>query len=368
MARVTDTEPFSAMPEQASAIRVTDIRKRFKAFGSFDSSHKSSLSAASRYFGKFVGRGGRRLTALDGVNLEVRNGEVFGLLGPNGAGKTTLIKILSTLVLPDSGSALICGVDVVKSPRAALKKVQSVMAGATGFDNRLTGRQNLEFSADLYGIPHEVARAKIDELLRFSKLEAFGDEMLQKYSTGMWRKLLVCRTLLSNAPVLLFDEPTANLDPVAASEFRNYIKNDLAKAKGRTILLATHNLWEAEQICDRIALLRKGRVITTGTPAEIRNRVADDVNLSLVIANELNGSAEKLLEGVRGVAGVVGAQLEHDSPDGYSRIRVEGRVKELDYNSLFQKVISMDFQIRSVETSQVSLEQAFLKLNEEAAN
>jgi len=367
MASGSSAEPILTEPEHISAIRVTDLRKRFRARASFDSAHKSSLSAASRYFGKIVGRGGGRFTALDGVNLEVQDGEVFGLLGPNGAGKTTLIKILSTLVLPESGSALICGVDVVKNPRAALRKVQSVMAGATGFDNRLTGRQNLEFSADLYGIPHELAKVKIDELLHFSHLEAFSGEMLQKYSTGMWRKLLVCRALLSDAPVLLFDEPTANLDPVSAAEFRNYIKNDLARTEKKTILLATHNLWEAEQICDRIALLRKGRVIMTGTPDEIRDKVADEVNLSLVIANNLNGSAEKLLEGVRSVDGVLGAELQRDPLNGHSKIHVEGK-KELDYNSLFQKVISMNFQIRSIETSQVSLEQAFLKLNEEAAN
>jgi ABC-2 type transport system ATP-binding protein len=191
--------------------------------------------------------------------------------------------------------------------------------------------------------------------------------MLQKYSTGMTRKLLVCRALLSEAPVLLFDEPTANLDPVAAAEFRTYIKNDLARARGRTILLATHNLWEAEQICDRIALLRKGKVIMTGTPDEIRSKVAEGVNLSLVIENNMNGSAAMLLEGVRSVVGVLNAQFEPDSANGHSKIRVEG-VKELDYNSLFQKVISLNFQIRSIETSQVSLEQAFLKLNEEASN
>jgi ABC-2 type transport system ATP-binding protein len=232
---------------------------------------------------------------------------------------------------------------------------------------RLTGRQNLEFSADLYGIPREAARSKIDELLQFSQLEPFAREMLQKYSTGMTRKLLVCRALLSDAPVLLFDEPTANLDPVAASEFRNHLKNDLARSKGRTIVLATHNLWEAEQICDRIALLRKGKVIMTGTPSEIRNQVESGVNLSLLIANNLNGSAERLVEKIRSVDGVVAVQIECNLTNGCSKINVEGR-RELNYNILFQRVMSMNFQIRSIETSQVSLEQAFLKLNEEATS
>ena len=344
-----------------------DLRKSFRTFGSFDSGHASSFAAARRYLGKLTGRGEGRFTALDGVNLEVQDGEVFGLLGPNGAGKTTLIKILSTLVLPDSGRALVCGVDVVKNPRAALKKLQSVMAGNTGFDVRLTGRQNLEFSADLYGIPRDLAKARIDELIRFSHLEAFEGEMLQKFSTGMTRKLLVCRALLSDAPVLLFDEPTANLDPISAAEFRTFIKNGLSRTEKKTIVLATHNLWEAEQICDRIALLRKGRVIMTGTPNEIREKVADVVNLSLTIARNLNGSAERLLEAVRGVDGVLTAAVEPDSLSGYSKIRIEG-VNGLDYNSLFQRIMSMSFQIHSIEASQLSLEQAFLKLNTEAAN
>ena len=362
-------EPLFATPVRPTAIRVTDLRKTFKAFGAFDSNHTSSLSAASRYIGKLTGRGEGKFTALDGVNLEVQEGDVFGLLGPNGAGKTTLIKTLSTLVLPDSGSALVYGVDVVKNPRAALKKVQSVMAGNTGFDVRLTGRQNLEFSADLYGIPRDVAKRKIDELLEFSHLRSFAGEMVQKYSTGMTRKLLVCRALLSEAPVLLFDEPTANLDPVAAAEFRSYIKNDLARSKGRTILLATHNLWEAEQICDKIALLKKGRVIMTGTPSEIRNKVAEGVSLSLIVSKKPNGNAEKLLATIVKVEGVASAQIEpeRDSNNGFSRVKIEG-VKDLDYNSLFENIISMSFRIRSIETSQMSLEQAFLKLNEEVVN
>jgi ABC-2 type transport system ATP-binding protein len=166
--------------------------------------------------------------------------------------------------------------------------------------------------------------------------------------------------------VLLFDEPTANLDPVSASEFRSYIRNGLAKAEKKTILLATHNLLEAEQICDRIALLRNGRVIMTGSPKEIRDNVAEGVSLSLVIANSLNGSADGLLQEVRNVRGVVNAHMEREASNGHSKIRVEG-ARELDYNSLFQLVTSMKFQIHSIDATQLSLEQAFLKLNEKAA-
>jgi len=347
-----------------SAVRVTNLTKTFRTFDSLDSSHTSSFLLLLR---KLTGIGGGKFTALDGVNLEVRKGEVLGLLGPNGAGKTTLIKILSTLVLPDSGSVTVYGVDAVKNPRASLKMLQAVMAGNTGFDVRLTGRQNLEFSADLYGMPSDVAKAKIDELIGFCHLQGYEDQMLQKFSTGMTRKLLVCRALLSNAPVLLFDEPTANLDPVSAAEFRQFIKNSLSKTEKKTIMLATHNLWEAEQICDRIALLKRGKVVMTGTPKEVREMVGDAVNLSLILGTTLNGSAEGLLEEVRGVDGVRMAEVEQDAITGNSRIRIEGRT-DLDYNSLFNRIITRNLQIQSVESSQLSLEQAFLKLNTEAEN
>jgi len=349
------------------AILVANLRKSFRTFGMFDSGHTSSFAAARRYLAKLTGRGEGRFVALNGVDLEVQNGEVFGLLGPNGAGKTTLIKILSTLVLPDSGTAVVCGVDVVKNPRAALKKLQSVMAGNTGFDVRLTGRQNLEFSADLYGIPRDVAKARIDALIRFSHLERFESEMLQKFSTGMIRKLLVCRALISNAPVLLFDEPTANLDPVSAAEFREFIKNSLSRDEKKTVVLATHNLWEAEQICDRIALLRKGKVILTGTPKEVRAKVADVVNIALTLGQTLNGSAEGLLAAIMRVDGILTAEVEPDSVGNHSKILLEG-MNGLDYNSLFQTIMSMDFQIKSIEASQPSLEKAFLKLNTEATS
>ena len=156
-------------------------------------------------------------------------GGVFGLLGPNGAGKTTLIKILSTLVLPDSGHALVGGIDVVQRPRASLRILQTVLSQNAGFEVRLSGRQNLEFYAALYGVPKDVAKEKIEELLGFTGLADRADVVFQKYSTGMARRLLVARALLSSATILVFDEPTSSLDPVSASEFRKLIKEELVR-------------------------------------------------------------------------------------------------------------------------------------------
>jgi ABC-2 type transport system ATP-binding protein len=297
------------------------------------------------------------------VNLHVPKGGIFGLLGPNGAGKTTIIKILSTLVLPDSGKACVEGIDVVKQPEAALKNLQTVLAGNEGFTLRLSGRNNLEFFAELYDIPARVARTRIDELLEFMHLTEFADAMVQKYSTGMMRRLLVCRALLSSASVLLFDEPTASLDPISASEFRRLMEN-LVQRENKTILLATHNLLEAEQLCDRIALLRKGKVLATGTPDEMRGKVAGGVIISMTISNCLNGSAERAIDVIRRVDGVVKAEIEDRGRD-IVRLHIEG-LKGLDYNAVFGEVISMKLEIQSIEASHPSLEQAFLKLNEEA--
>jgi len=354
------------LESQQNVIHIAGLRKSYRTYASDDKQPASKrLPKSFAYAAKLLGRGGTTYTALDGIDLDVPKGGVFGLLGPNGAGKTTLIKILSTLILPDSGEVLVDGVDVVKNPLGALKKLQTVLAGNEGFELRITGRQNLEFFADLYGIPHDESRRRIEELIEFSHLENFADTMLQKYSTGMTRRLLVCRALLSNAPVLLFDEPTSALDPISAAEFRKLIKVELAERRKKTVLLATHNLAEAEEMCDSIALLRRGRILAAGSTMEIRSKVADVVTVSVILSRGVDGWADQLLDSLRRVDGVVSAQIFNHGVST-SALQVEG-VKGLDYNRFFEEVNSTKLRIRSLEASQPSLELAFLRLNEEAA-
>ena len=348
-----------------NAIHIAGLRKTYKTYSNPKQNGSTRFPASLGYIGKLLGKGGTTYTALDGIDLDVPNGGVFGLLGPNGAGKTTLIKILSTLILPDSGEVVVDGVDVVKRPLHAVKKLQTVLAGNEGFELRITGRQNLEFFADLYGIPRKESRRRIEELIEFSHLGDFADAMLQKYSTGMTRRLLVCRALLSDAPVLLFDEPTSALDPISAAEFRKLIREELAIGRKKTVLLATHNLAEAEALCDRIALLRKGRILTTGSPLEIRSRVADMVTISMTFSKGFDGWVEPLLQSLRRVDGVVSAQIGDQGVISGTTLQVEG-VKGLDYNRVFEEVTSMNLRIQSLEASHPSLELAFLKLNEEA--
>ncbi|MEM0117538.1 MAG: ABC transporter ATP-binding protein [Conexivisphaerales archaeon] len=342
------------------------MSKSYRVYSDLRIGHGAAINIFN-FFRKITGKGSKRVLALDGVTFQVRRGEVFGLLGPNGAGKTTLIKILSTLVLPDSGRAVVDGIDIVKRPRAAVKRLQTVLSESIGFDRRLTGRANLEFFAELYGIPKKEARERIDNLLKFTNMTESANVMFQRYSTGMMRKLLLCRALLTNASILLFDEPTASLDPLAASEFRKLIRHDLADRQKKTILLATHNLWEAEQICDRIALLKKGRIIAIGTPREIKDMVADKVNISMLVSNFAHERISEVTESLLKVKGISSVEVRDNFDDeGHVRINLEGN-KNLNYNELFDKVSSFGLEINMLESMQPTLEEAFLKLNLEAS-
>jgi ABC-2 type transport system ATP-binding protein len=346
---------------------MVDVTKYYRAFSNLRVGRGSTVNFVN-FFRKMTGVGGRRMVALDRVTFDVKHGEVLGLLGPNGAGKTTIIKILSTLVLPDSGKALVDGINVARRPRATVRHLQTVLSGNVGFDRRLTGRSSLQFFAELYGIPKKESKKRIDDLLAFTGMTEWADVMFQRYSTGMMRRFLVCRALLSNASVLLFDEPTAALDPISAAEFRRLIRHDLADVQGKTILLATHNLWEAEQVCDRIALLRKGKIIAIGTPNEMKAKVSDRVNLSIFVSNFLPAAGNALTETLMEVRGMRGVEIQENADDsGHTRLNVEGD-RNLNYSEVFEKLSSIKLEITSLESSQPSLEDAFLKLNLEAAS
>jgi len=343
------------------AIEVVDVTKHYDA-----RAMKLTSAIEFRNFIKvFTGKKDKTIKALDGVSFSVSPGEVFGLLGPNGAGKTTLIKILSTLIIPDSGRVLVQGIDVVRNPREVLKVLQTVLAESFGFERRLSGRQNLEFYATLYGIKKDVAARRIDELLNFSHLSEFGDEMFQKYSTGMAKRLLICRALLLDAGVLILDEPTAGLDPISSAEFRRFLKEVVSKEGGKTVMIATHNLWEAEQICDRIALLKKGKITAIGKPSEIRYRTVDKVGISLVLQLEQMSDPD-ILQYVKQVDGVLSAAITERIGEKALSMSLDIE-KSVNYNELFEVFTRRHYRISSIETSQPTLEDAFLKLTTGAA-
>jgi ABC-2 type transport system ATP-binding protein len=211
----------------------------------------------------------RTVTALDGLDLEVGRGRVFCLLGPNGAGKTTLIKVLATLVLPDSGRASIAGRDVAREPAAAKAAVGYAVSDERSFYWRLTGRQNLEFFAALYGLRGPARDRRIGELLRIAGLEGAADLRFNAYSTGMRQMLAFARALLADAAILLVDEPTRSLDPQAADRTREFLCSELAGRQGKTILWATHDLGEAADCADDIAVISRGRIRLRGPAASL---------------------------------------------------------------------------------------------------
>jgi ABC-2 type transport system ATP-binding protein len=214
-------------------------------------------------------RRAERVTALSGLSLETRAGEIFGLLGPNGAGKTTFLKILAGLVLPTSGRALVNGVDVAHDESTVKRSIGVVTSDERSFYWRLTGRENLNFFARLYGLGGAGARLVSADLLKEMDMGSVADRPFMSYSTGMKQRLAIARALLHDPPVLCMDEPTRSLDPIAAKHLRRFVLDRLSRQRGKTVLLATHNLSEAEEMCARVVVLDRGRILKQGSVVEI---------------------------------------------------------------------------------------------------
>ncbi|MDM7934079.1 MAG: ABC transporter ATP-binding protein [Methanothrix sp.] len=219
------------------------------------------------------------ITSLDSVSIKVREGEVLGLLGPNGAGKSTLIKILCTLILPTSGEAYVNGYDVVRDSRRVRESLGFVTTDERSFYWRLTGRENLLFFASLHDMGSGYARKRVDELLEVVHLSNRADDLFMNYSAGMKQRMAVARGLLNDPAVLFMDEPTRSLDPGAARSLREFIKEHIVKGQGKTVFICTHQLDEAEQLCDRVAILDEGRIRAMGSPDELKSRVGVDKTL-----------------------------------------------------------------------------------------
>ena len=219
------------------------------------------------------------------VSLHVREGEVFGLLGHNGAGKTTLLEVVSTLLLPTDGRVRVCGYDVVRQA-AQVREVTSYCAsGSKAFYPRLTGAGNLEFFPMLNDLPPRQAKEKTREALNLVGLDEAAHTPFQCYSDGMNQRLVLARALLTGAPVLLLDEPTKGLDPLMQCEMQRFLRRTLVDKLGRTVLLVTHNLAEAEAVCDRVAILSHGVVVREGDSREVSRWAAGTGRLAEVTPN-----------------------------------------------------------------------------------
>lgn len=259
---------------------------------------------------------GAPIVALDGVTLEVQPGELFGLLGPNGAGKTTLIKILVTLLLPTSGRALVDGYDVSTQAQQVRERISMVSGGEHSGYGLLTVREQLWMFAQFYGIPTPEAHARIDRLLQVVGLYEDRHRKVQEMSTGMRQKMNLVRGLVSEPQILFLDEPTVGLDVEAGRDVRAYIKTWMGDHPGRTILLTTHYMSEAEELCDRVAIIHKGKIIAADTPAGLK-RASQSGSYFVLSTERLDGGAD-FLAGVPGVSRVDAA-----ARDGHTELHVQ---------------------------------------------
>ncbi len=232
----------------------------------------------------FFIRKSKTTVAVEDISFGVRKGELFGLLGPNGAGKTTTVKMLSTLLLPTSGSATILDLDIVKQTQDIRKRIGFTFGGARGLYGRLSASDNLRYFAELYGLEPQVTARRIPEMLEVVGLSGRGDDRVETFSSGMQQRLHLARALLHDPELIYLDEPTVGIDPVGARELRATVKQLIER--GKTILLTTHYMAEAEELCDRIAIIKKGRIVALDTPASLKKQISGDTVIDIQVKEE----------------------------------------------------------------------------------
>ncbi len=221
----------------------------------------------------------KTIKALTGISFTVDEGEIFGLLGPNGAGKTTTIKILTTLLAPTSGEAKIFGYDCFGQEKFIRDKINFIFGGERGLYWRLSAYENLQYFGDIYKIPAKVLKERIPKLIKLVDLEGRENEKVESFSKGMKQRLQIARGLINDPKVLFLDEPTIGLDPIGAKDLRNIILK--LKGEGKTILLTTHYMQEADELCDRIAIINNGELVDIDTPKQLKIRHLKDKNAPL---------------------------------------------------------------------------------------
>jgi ABC-2 type transport system ATP-binding protein len=242
--------------------------------------------------------------AVRGISFAIEEGELFGLLGPNGAGKTTTIKMLITLLIPTAGTARVLGRDVVTDAKWVRERIGYVFGGDRGLYERLSALDNLRYFAELYGVDPAVQRTRIHELLELVGLKGREKERVEGYSRGMRQRLHIARGILHDPPVVFLDEPSIGVDPVGARELRSMIAG--LRDSGKTVLLTTHYMFEADELCDRIAVVARGQIVAEGTPRDLKQRVGS----GSIVEIEVYGIDEVTLDGVRELGGVDGVVVE----------------------------------------------------------
>lgn len=294
----------------------------------------------------------KEVVAVDGISFEVGDGELFGLLGPNGAGKTTTVKMLTTLLIPTAGHASVLGYDVVSDARKVRGQIGFIFGGERGLYWRLSGIDNLRYFATLYHVDAQVSRKRIPQLLELVGLEDRGLEKVEGYSRGMKQRLHVARTLLHDPDILFLDEPTMGLDPVGARELRGVIRN--LQSENKTILLTTHYMFEADVLCDRIAVINKGKIVALDTPDNLKKVVSD---LS-VIDIEVYGVPDGILQRIQSLSFV--DTLSIQDMDQKQALRVHTALGSEAVSRLMAELESV--RVGKVQVREPTLEDAYVRL------
>lgn len=290
--------------------------------------------------------------AVRGVDLRIERGELFGLLGPNGAGKTTTIKMLITLLLPTSGSARVLGRDVVAEPREVRRRIGYVFGGDRGLYDRLSGRDNLRYFAELYSVPPHEQTRRIDELLDLVDMRARAAERVEGYSRGMRQRLHIARGLLHRPEVLFLDEPSIGIDPVGARDLRGTVAR--LREEGTTILLTTHYMFEADELCDRVAVIAAGRIVAEGAPDDLKARVAG----GSVLEVEVFDSVAQVLPSLQALDGVSSVTVDTRTQAEVLVVRTEGV-----HDATSSVLKSLDgLRVGKVSRREPTLEDAYVEL------
>ena len=298
-----------------------------------------SAKKISKHFGT--------LKAVDGISFDVKEGEIFGLLGPNGAGKTTTIKILTTLISPTSGSAIVAGYGILKSQKEVRKKIGIIFQDPS-LDDELTGWENLEFHAILYRIDKKKRTEKIKEVLELVELLDKKDILIKDYSGGMKRRLEIARGLVHEPSVLFLDEPTVGLDPQTRRKIWDYIKK-LNEKHGTTVILTTHYIEEADYLCNRVAFVDHGKLIALDTPYKLKGKLGGDV-----ISVQANSSSDKFQKIMKNHSWVKNASVH----DGLVDLTVnDGERKIPEVVDIARK---NNIEIGSISLHKPSLEDVFI--------
>jgi ABC-2 type transport system ATP-binding protein len=295
------------------------------------------------------------VTALDHVSLQIKEGELFGLLGPNGAGKTTLIKILATLLLPTSGQALVAGHDVARDVFPIRQRINMVSGGETSGYGLLTVRENIWMFSQFYGVPSKVAKAHIDELMHVFGLWDKRNAKVRMLSTGQRQKMNMIRGFVTDPDILFLDEPTLGLDVNAARTIRDYVMNWVRGQKGKTVLLTTHYMMEADEMCDRIAIIDQGRILACDTPGNLKRMIRMETTFKLEVDSLRDTSPFRALDGVKNFS------QKDDIAKNLSELTfiLEDETPVAD---ILSAITAQGSRVRSLRKTEPSLEDVFVSM------